>query len=131
MRVHGAGRLTVRNRRFLRKYRLRSPTVEGERDLPRISSKDLITSKNVRDAVRHTVDYSPKKSVKEVTPSQRYSADAPEPGQHKQKVSDEQSIEQSSPTQSVAPEQPDHPVTPVTEPSLLVPHCRSKITAPV
>ena len=34
-----------------------------------------------------------------------------------QKVSDEQSIEQSSPTQSVAPEQPDRPVTPVTEPS--------------
>ena len=100
VRVHGTGRLTVRNRCFLRKYSLRSPTVEGERGLPRISSKDFITPKNVRDAVGHTVDHSPKESVKEVNPTQQYSADVPEPVQHIQNVSDEQSTEQSSQSSS-------------------------------
>ena len=35
-----------------------------------------------------------------------------------QQVSDEQNIVQGSPTQSIAPEQPAHPTTPVTESSL-------------
>ena len=115
MRVHGTGRLTVRNRLFLRKYSLRSHTVEGERDLFKISSKDFITPKNRRDVVRHTVDHLPKKSANEDIPTQQYSADVP--GQNMQQVSDEQNIEQNSQTQSVAPELPARPVTSVTEPN--------------
>ena len=42
VKVHGTGRLTVRNRRFLRKYTLRSPFVEAGPYNPKISSKDLL-----------------------------------------------------------------------------------------
>ena len=35
--VNGTGRLTVTNRRFLRRYELRSPVVEKEEELPRIN----------------------------------------------------------------------------------------------
>ena len=51
VRVHGTGRLTVRNRRFLRKYMLRSPTVGGESELPKISSKDLVGQKAIDGAL--------------------------------------------------------------------------------
>ena len=40
VRINGTGRLTVRNRRFLRRYELRSPVVEEEEELPRIKSRD-------------------------------------------------------------------------------------------
>ena len=39
--------MTVRNRRFIRKYILRSPYVSSEQEAPRISSKDLLKSKKV------------------------------------------------------------------------------------
>ena len=42
VKVHGTGRLTVRNRRFLRKYTLRPSFVAAEPDTPKISSKDLL-----------------------------------------------------------------------------------------
>ena len=47
VKIHGTGRLTVRNRRFIRKYTLRSPYVSSENEAPRISSKDLLKSKKV------------------------------------------------------------------------------------
>ena len=39
--------MTVRNRRFIRKYSQRSPYVSNEQEAPRISSKDLLKSKRV------------------------------------------------------------------------------------
>ena len=62
VRVHGTGRLTVRNRRFLRKYTLRSPTVENVNELPRISSKDLAAPKSVTETTHHNVK-EPRKVV--------------------------------------------------------------------
>ena len=41
VRINGTGRLTVRNRRFLRKYELRTPTIKDDTELPRINSQDL------------------------------------------------------------------------------------------
>ena len=55
VRVHGTGWLTVRNRRFLRRYSLRSPTVENVSELPRISNKDLAAPKSVTDTTHHKV----------------------------------------------------------------------------
>ena len=60
VRVHGTGRLTVRNRRFLRRFTLRSPTVENVSELPRISSKDLAAPKPVTDTTHHNVKESRK-----------------------------------------------------------------------
>ena len=60
--VHRTGRLTVRNRRFLRKYTLRSPTVENVNELPRISSKDLAAPKSVTETTHHNVK-EPRKVV--------------------------------------------------------------------
>ena len=53
--VHRTGRLTVRNRRFLRRYNLRSPTVDNVNELPRISSKDLAAPKSVTETAHHYV----------------------------------------------------------------------------
>ena len=41
--------MTVRNRRFIRKYSPRSPYVNSEQEAPRISSKDLLKSQKVSD----------------------------------------------------------------------------------
>ena len=41
--------MTVRNRRFNRKYTLRSPYVGSEHQTPRISSEDLLKSQQVSD----------------------------------------------------------------------------------
>ena len=49
VKIHGTGRLTVRNRRFIRKYTLRSPYVSSENEAPRISSKDLLKSQKQSD----------------------------------------------------------------------------------
>ena len=50
-------------------------------------------------------------------PTQRYLTDVPESGQNIQQGSDEQIIEQNSPTQSDAPDLPARPVTPVGGPN--------------
>ena len=55
VRVQGAGRLTVRNRCFLRKHALRSPTVENVNELPGICSKDLVAPKSVTETTHHNV----------------------------------------------------------------------------
>ena len=50
--IHETSRLTVRNRRFIKKYTLRSPYVSSEHEAPRISSKDLPKSQKVSDLTK-------------------------------------------------------------------------------